>query len=296
MPKNVSIHRHIDVAEMDVTTHAAVTPLHRPLELVQAIAKDAVRARHVSWELMKRDLRSQYRSSISGFLVPILPALATAAWAVLFRDAHLINVGTIGMPYPFFVLFGMMLWAAFLESMEGPISGLVAEQGLVSKSSIPPEAVTVARFGQVLVNFGVKAVLIVFGAIVYHVPVARTVVLAPIGVFLIMLLGTAIGLVLAPLNLLYTDISKALPVITTFWFFTTPVIFTVPHQGWSELVMNHLNPVTPLLTTTRELAFGGGFSMIDSVVIAAFGTLCLFILGAIFYRLAMAVVIDRVNA
>ena len=55
---------------------------------------------------------------------PLQPALTTAAWPILFRDAHLINVGTVHMPYPFFVLCGMMLWAAFLESMDAPSSGV----------------------------------------------------------------------------------------------------------------------------------------------------------------------------
>ncbi len=279
-----------------ITVHTAELRLRNPRELLYSMVNDLKLSQHVAWEMLKRDLKSQYRTSMSGVLISILPALTTAAWAMLFRDAHLINVGAVNLPYPFFVLCGMMLWAAFLESMDAPISGVQAEQGLLSKANVPPEAVTVARLGQVVFNFGIKTAIIVAAALLYRIHVPWTVLFAPFGLLLIILLGAGIGLILAPINLLYTDVSKALPVITTFWFFTTPIIFTSPSRGWAAIIMNKLNPMTPLLTTTRELAFGGGLSMRTGLEASAVFTLCVFFLGAVFHRIAMPIVIDRANA
>jgi lipopolysaccharide transport system permease protein len=200
------------------------------------------------------------------------------------------------MPYPFFVLCGMMLWAAFLESMDAPISGVQAEQGLLSKADVPAEAITLSRLGQVVVNFGVKAAIILIAAVAYRVHVPWTLVLAPIGLLLIIALGAAIGLILGPINLLYTDISKALPVVTTFWFFTTPIVFTTPSRGWAAFIMTRLNPVTPLLTSTRDLAFGNGLTMMRGFEITGFCTICFFAIALIFHRIAMPIVIDRSNA
>jgi lipopolysaccharide transport system permease protein len=279
-----------------VVIHTSKQPISNPATLLRTLWREMIGSRHVAYQMMTRDLRSQYRTSVVGVLIPLLPALTTAAWAILFRDAHLINVGAINMPYPFFVLCGMMLWAAFLESMDAPISGVQAEQALLSKANIPPEAVTLARLGQVLVNFGVKALLIGIAAVLYRVHVPWTIVFAPVGLALIVALGMAIGLILAPINLLYTDIAKALPIVTTFWFFTTPIIFTSPAQGWAAILMKRVNPMTPLLTTTRELAFGGGLSMPRGAGVATALTLCLLLSGAIFHRIAMPIVIDRANA
>jgi lipopolysaccharide transport system permease protein len=246
--------------------------------------------------MLKRDLKSQYRTSFSGIFVSLLPALTAAVWAVLFRDAHLINVGKIGLPYPFFVLCGMMLWAAFLESLDAPISAVRAETGLLSKANVPAETVTVARLGQVLFNFGVKSLVIVVAALIYRVPVHWMVIVVPLGVLLLMALGAAIGLILAPINMLYADVSRIVPVITTFWFFTTPILF-VPHSGsWAAFVMNRLNPVTALLTTTRDLAFGEGLHITAAFEASAAFTLWLLCFGVIFHRLAMPIVIDRENS
>jgi lipopolysaccharide transport system permease protein len=285
-----------ELTEMHVTIHTAEMRLSNPRELVVDLVHDLSRSRHIAWEMMKRDLKGQYRTSVMGVLIPLLPALTTAAWAILFRDAHLINVGAVNMPYPFFVLCGMMLWAAFLESMDAPIMGVQAEQGLLSKADVPPEAITLSRLGQVIVNFGMKASIIVLAAILYRVHVPWTIVLAPLTLLLMILLGAGIGLVLAPINLLYTDVAKALPVVTTFWFFTTPIIFTSPSQGWAAVIMTRLNPVTPLLTSTRELAFGRGLSMAHGLVLTSILTVGLFLLALIFHRVAMPIVIDRANA
>jgi lipopolysaccharide transport system permease protein len=284
------------ISDLRVTVHTSEMRLRNPRDLVSAIFTDLKRSRHIAWEIMKRDLKSQYRTSILGALIPLLPAVSTAAWAVLFRDAHIINVGSLSMPYPFFVLCGMMLWAAFLESMDAPISGVQAEQGLLSKANVPAEAVTVSRLGQVLVNFSVKALVILAAAIGYRVHVPWTIVLAPLGLLSIVALGAAIGLIVAPLNLLYTDVAKALPVITTFWFFTTPIVFTSPSTGWAHILMTRLNPVTPLLTTTRELAFGNGLSMRLELGTTVVFTLALFLFALLFHRIAMPIVIDRANA
>jgi lipopolysaccharide transport system permease protein len=281
---------------MSVTIHTPEKRLLRPSDLFSGLVRDVWTSRFVAWEMMRRDLKSQYRTSILGVLLPLLPAMTTAAWAILFRDAHLINVGVVSLPYPFFVLCGMMLWAVFLEAMDAPISGVLAEQGLLSKANIPPEAVTVSRLGQVVFNFGVKALLIGIAAAAYRVHVPWTIVLAPLGLLAMIAFGAAIGLILAPINLLYSDVAKALPVVTTFWFFTTPIIFTSPNQGWAAVVMTRLNPVTPLLTTTRELAFGGNITMMRGLEVSVGVTIALLVVGAVFHRIAMPIVIDRANA
>lgn len=281
---------------LEITRHTAERRVGRLHESLLNLARDLKNSRHLSWAMMKRDLKSQYRTSFSGVFISLLPALTTAAWAVLFRDAHLINVGNINLPYPFFVLCGMMLWAVFLESLDAPISGVLSEQALLSKAKVPAEAITIARLGQVTFNFGVKALIILIAGLLYRVPVHWTIVFVPIGVLLIMALGSSIGLILAPINLLYTDVAKALPIVTTFWFFTTPIIFTTPARGWAEVVMHRLNPVTALLTATRELPFGAFHGVTTALEVSVLFTLCLFCFAMFFHRLSMPIVIDRANA
>jgi lipopolysaccharide transport system permease protein len=285
----------VQASDFPVTTHTADVRLRHPRVFLLQLKDDIRHSRALAWEMLKRDLKSQHRTSFSGIFVSLIPALTAACWAVLFRDAHLINVGKIGLPYPFFVLCGMMLWAIFVESLDAPISAVRAETGLLSKANVAAETVTFARLGQVLFNFGVKSLIVVVAALMYRVPVHWTVIFVPLGLLLLIALGSAIGLIFAPLNMLYADVSRAVPVITTFWFFTTPILFASPIGGWAAFVMNRLNPVTALLTTTRDLAFADGLRITAAFEFSAAFTLCLLGFGLIFHRIAMPIVIDREN-
>lgn len=265
-------------------------------DALRRLFRDNLRSRHLVWEMLKRDLTSQYRQSLLGVFVSLLPALATTAWAVLFRSARLINVGEVSVPYPFFVLCGMMIWAVFTESLEAPISGIVAEQSLLSKAAIPPEAVAFARLGNTLVNFAVKMVVVAAAVAIYGIHLQWTAVLVFAGVIPIVALGAGLGLILAPINLLYRDVSRAVPVVTTFWFFLTPVIFVSPHEGLAAVVFQRLNPVTPLLDFTRNQILPGNYTTSSAFWMAIAFSMVLFFVGLLFHRIAMPVVIDRANA
>lgn len=274
-------------------------PDNRPghfTDLWRALVRDVVGARHFVWELFRRNLISQNRHSAFGMFFGLLPIIAVTGWAVLFRQASLINVGDLALPYPFFVLLGMMIWSAFTESIDAPIAGVVAEHGLISKSNVPPEAVTLARLGLVAFNLLMKGIVVALAALCYLVPPQVTILLAPLALLPIIALGTGIGLLLAPINLLYRDIARFVPIATAFWFFLTPIFYVSPREGLPALFMRNLNPVTPLLETTRDLAFGGTAGVPASFMVATLFALLVLAAGIAFHRIAMPIVIDRVNA
>ena len=278
-----------------IIIHLPDQRLRHPLQLWRRLIAELIVSRHLVREMLRRDLISQYRQSILGLFLTLLPVLATTAWAILFREARIINVGDVEMPYPFYVLLGLMVWAGFTEGIDAPMSGLLAEQGLISKSGIAPEVVTLARLGQVFVNFFMKTLVVALAAAFYRIPPSVTVVFAPLAFLLVVTFGTAIGLILAPINVLYHDVSKALPIVTTFWFFVTPIIFTLPDEGAAALIMQ-LNPVTPLLVTIRDLSFRGTVSMPIEFMLATALTLVFLLIGVTFHRVAMPIVIDRTNS
>lgn len=282
-------------AAAHVIVHMPDNRLRRPLALWSSVARDVFRSRHLIREMLRRDLVSQYRQSVLGILLSLLPVLVTAAWAVLFQEARIINVGDVQMPYPFYVLVGLMIWSGFTEGMDAPMSGLLSEQGLISKTNVPAEAVVLARLGQVAINFGLKAAVIAVAAVIYGVAPSWTVLLAPVCFGLVVMLGASIGMILAPIGLLYNDVGRIVPIVTTFWFFLTPVIFTPPTNGLAAIIMREVNPVTPLLVTARDLAFRGFVSMPGELFGATVFTLILFVAAATFHNVALPIVIDRTN-
>jgi lipopolysaccharide transport system permease protein len=257
--------------------------------------RDLLASRELAWRLMVRDISAQYRQSFLGTVWAFLPPIVMAASFTLAKGAQVINVGVTDIPYPAYVMFSTALWQTFVEALNGPVQAVTVAKPMLARVNFPREALILAKLGEVFFNFGIKTILIVALFIFFRVSVSWTVIIAPVALIHLVLLGTFIGILLAPFGVLYQDVSKGLSLITGFWLFLTPVVYAVPNEGTFGYLVK-LNPVTPLLVTTRELATTGvvseplGFWVVSAITIIGL------LLTWIAFRLAMPFVVERVSS
>ncbi|MEA5527762.1 ABC transporter permease [Nodularia spumigena] len=269
--------------------------IRHPLQLFREMGRDLLASRELAWRLLVRDISAQYRQSLFGVLWAFLPPIITATGLLVARNAGAVNIGETEIPYPAYVMFSMALWQTFVESLNGPIGAVGAAKPMLAKINFPKEAIILAKLGEVFFNFGIKLILILGLFIWFQIPVTWSALLAPVALIHLVILGTGIGLLLAPIGALYGDIAKAIPLIVSPWLLLTPVIYPTPKEGLFATIVN-LNPVTPLLVTTRDLATSGlvtnptGFWVVSGL---AFGLL---LIAWILYRLAMPFIVERMSS
>nr|WP_242038621.1 ABC transporter permease [Chroococcidiopsis sp. [FACHB-1243]] len=269
--------------------------LRHPIQLFKQMGRDLLASRELAWRLMVRDISAQYRQSFLGVIWAFLPPIVMAAGFTLASDAGAIAVEATDLPYPAYVMFSTALWQTFVEALNGPVQAVTVAKPMLAKVNFPREAIILAKLGEVFFNFAIKLILIVGLFIWFRVPVSWTVILAPVALIHLILFGTFIGVLLAPLGILYQDVSKGLTMITGFWLFLTPVVYPVPGEGTFGFLVR-LNPVTPLLVTIRELATTGVISDPAGFWIASLMTLVGLLLTWVAFRLAMPFVIERVSS
>jgi lipopolysaccharide transport system permease protein len=259
------------------------------------MAYDMWRSRHLAREIFARDIAREYRQSLLGVLLAFLPALVIAAWATMIEHARIITLPKdMELPYAPFVLISLMLWQTFVESINAPIVGLRGELATIARSSVPSEAIILAKFAEILFGFLIKLVLIAIAMLWFQIPCTISILLAPLTLLLLILFGMGIGLVLAPLNVFYRDVGAAIAPVTTFWLFLTPVIVPVPREGWASWIVR-INPVTPLLSATRELLTTGIITMPIGLSIMVVVSIIIFLFGCIFFRSTLPLVLDQAN-
>ncbi|CCQ64543.1 O-antigen export system, permease protein [Crocosphaera watsonii WH 0401] len=106
------------------------------------------------------------------------------------------------------------------------------------------------------------------------------------------MLGTGMGLILSPFSCLYGDVNRGIGFVNRFWIFVTPVIYPQPTEGlWGILVA--INPVTPLLVTTRDLITTGEITNLTGFWITSAIALITTFVGWIFYRLSLPFLVER---
>ncbi|MEC4990104.1 MAG: ABC transporter permease [Oscillatoria sp. PMC 1068.18] len=252
-------------------------------------------SKELAWRLLLRDIKAKYRQSILGIIWAFVPPIVTALGLTIANNARVINIGVTDLPYPAYVMFSMTLWQTFIEALNGPIQGVISAKSMLAKVNFPREAIILAKLGEVLFNFAIKLILIVGLFIWFGIVPSWTVIIAPVALLHLILLGNFLGLLLAPLAALYSDISLGLTLVSGFWLLLTPVVYPVPKTGVFSTIVQ-LNPVTPLLVTTRELATTGVVSEPVGFWVVSLVTIVGLLLAWIVYRLAMPFLIERMSA
>jgi lipopolysaccharide transport system permease protein len=277
---------------MEETVYSADSELINPLRFIRSISSDLRIAPSVAWSLFMRSLRVQYRQTWLGYIWLLIPPLATTLMWVYLSSANILRVGETGAPYPVYVLTGTLLWQVFAEALNCPLQQLTSARDIVSKTRIPHEALLLAGLIEVLFNFAVRLLITLPVLVWYRSPWNWTFLFVPFGVLLLLLAGLTIGLLLTPVGLLYRDVSRGLAIVISFWFFLTPVIYPRPLK-WPASLLVTLNPVTPLLITTRDWLIWGnavpapGFTIVVALSLAGLA------IGWLFYKLATPHIIAR---
>jgi lipopolysaccharide transport system permease protein len=267
----------------------------RHRRLLGAMRRDAARAPRLALRRFRHDLRVRHRTSLLGLPLAFAPAVVVTLWATLATRSQVLSIGEVAIPYPAWVLISVVLWQAFAEALSAQVEGLAAERSLLARIDLPVEAIILERAGGALFHLLLKLVLAVAIVLALRVDLPWTTAALPLLALPLLLLGTAVGLWIAPLGGLYPDLVRALPAALTLGFFLTPVVFAVPETGPLRLLLL-TNPVTPLLGFARDAAVAGTLS--HPVGATAAGLLALLLLptGWFFYRLALPYVVARTEA
>jgi lipopolysaccharide transport system permease protein len=269
--------------------------LRNPGVLVREMIADIARSRGLAWRLFVRNISAQYRQSLLGYFWAFLPPLFTMAVWVFLNSQKIINVEDPGMPYPVFVLTGTVLWQTFVDAINSPLKVVNESKGMLAKINFPHEALVLAGLGEVLFNFAIRILLLVGIFIWFRVSVPATLPLALPGVLALIALGLMFGVLLTPPGVLYGDVGRGITILTQFWFFLTPVIYPMPKEGIAAL-LTQLNPVTPVLLTTREWLTLGSASQLTGFWIVSGFSIIFLLFGWLLYRIAMPHLIARMSA
>ncbi len=269
--------------------------IRRPYALLREMFADLGRAQYIAWRLFVRDIQAQYRQTALGYIWAFLPPIALAVGMTLASNARILRVAGTSIPYPAYVIFGMVVWQTFTECATGPMQAISEARSMLVRVNFPREALVLAKLAGVLFNLAIKLILLAATFAWYGVALPWTAALAPLAVLALMMFGLFVGLALAPLAALYHDFSRGLTVLLGFWFFFTPIAYTPPSEGTFARIVA-LNPLTSLITLIREVTYVGAVAPgTDFWVITGLSTVG--VLAAwLVYRISLPLVIERMSA
>lgn len=252
--------------------------------------------RSVLRTLVQRDLRVRYAQSVLGYVWTILdPLLMSLIYFTVF--VYIFHRGDVGhKPYFLFLVVGLLSWQWFSGTLTDTSRALIQESKLVRSTNLPRE-VWVLR---VVLSKGVEYLLSLPVLLVFFIGYLLRgdahpngwLILFPLGIVVQFVALVGLGLLLAPVTALVTDMQRVIRILLRMLFYATPVIYAghlVPHP-WDKITW--LNPMTGIIEMMRAGFFSHerfpilwgaiGTGVAVSVVLLFLGT-------AVFGRLERAV-------
>ena len=265
----------------------------RLISRTQAIAA----RRSVLWTLIVRDLRVRYANSVLGYVWTVLdPLLMSLIYFLVF--VYIFKRGDIGhQPYFLFLVIGLLSWQWFSACLTDTSRALIQESKLVRSTNLPRE-IWVLR---VVLSKGVEyllslPVLLAFTAVYFvknDTHLNWWMLMFPVAVVVQGLMLTGLGLLLAPVTALVTDMQRVIRIFMRMLFYATPVIYAghVVPAPYDKITW--INPMTGILEMMRAGFFShaGDQAIVwgaiyTSVVVTV---VLLFIGNTVFGRLERAV-------
>ncbi len=282
--------------ELRVEVYTPESPVRHPFRLVRDVVASLRGSRHLAWRLLVRDLSALYRQTLLGWLWFVVPPVVTALIWVLLRSQGVVAIEVPGVPYVLYVMTGTLVWQVFADAVGAPLRMMTGSVRMLTKIHFPREALVLAAVGQVVFNFLVRLVILAALLAWFSVPVGLGALAALGGVVSLIVLGTAIGLLLTPIGLLYRDVSHGTTLVLQIWLYLTPVVYPPPEGGLVALLLVRLNPVSPLLLATRGWLLGGidGAPSAPFVLTSCLG-LVLLAVTLIAYRVALPILVERLG-
>ena len=237
---------------------------------------------HSLWLLSARDLRVRYTTSALGYLWSVLdPLVMSLIYWFVFTVVFHRKAGE--EPYIVFLISVLLAWVWFNSSVNDFTRAFNKDARLVRSTAIP-RTIWVYR---VVLSKGLEfvfsiPVLIVF-AVFAGAHVGWGILWFPVGILLQVVLLVGIGLIIAPLCVLYTDLERTTGLVLRAMFYVSPIIYgfkDLPHQLH---VIGALNPLSGIFTLYRVGLFPGQWQP-EPVIIGAIVTVLFLGLGLFTFR------------
>ena len=270
----------------------------RKINLVKLLGQtltDFFGSHFLALQLTRRDVSAQYRQSYFGILWLFITPLASAAIWMFLNSSGTITITDTGIPYPVYAFSGTLIWSILLESINAPMASTNAARGIISKINFPKEALVLSGIYKLLFNSSFKVLLQVVIIFAFGVGFHWSLLLLPLVLVMAVVFGTSLGLLVTPIGMLYSDVSRLISMGLSLLMYVTPVVYGIPKTGVMKTIMTY-NPFTPFILTSRDVAVGGSPEFLNYFIGLTGLGIVLFFIGLVIYRVSIPVIVERLSA
>lgn len=199
-----------------------------------------------------RDIKVKYKQTYLGIAWALLQPLGLMLiFTLVFSRGLKWNTGTV--PYPLFVLSGLVLWNLFYGAVSQAGESMIQHASIIKKIYFPRLIIPGSAVLAALFDFLMGLMIFIVFCIIYGQVICwQAIIYFPAGILLTLLAAMGTGTFLSALNVKYRDFRYTIPFLLQFLFFASQVIYPLGmmQQEWARQLLA-LNPVNASIELFR---------------------------------------------
>ncbi len=245
---------------------------------------------HELWEyrellyfLAWRDIKVRYKQTVLGAAWAIIQPFFTMLVFSLFFG-KLAKVPSDGIPYPIFSYAALVPWTFFSNGLSGSSNSLVGSANLIKKVYFPRLVVPFSSVLSGVVDFVLAFIVLLTMMLYFGIVPTWSVVWLPLLLLLALVTALGVGLWLSAMNVQFRDVRYAVPFLTQFWLFATPIAYpsSLLAEPWQTLY--GLNPMVGVVEGFRWSLLGTDTAPGPIIAVSSLAALALLVSGAFYFR------------
>lgn len=238
-------------------------------------------------QLLSRAVRTDYLHNLTGFAwLVVQPLLLLAVYAFVFTTIFKARAGGDGaIGFVPFLAVAFWPWTAFSESVLRASGAITANAALIGKVAFPSELLPLSSVTATFLMHmaGYLAVLVVLELL--GTPLYWPGLLAALPLLaLLCLFAASLALFASALQVFVRDVGQILPPLMTFWFFTTPILYSADVLPQGLAAVMRYNPMAWYADRLRDFLLYGDFRLALADLAVPLLTVALFLLALAFFR------------
>lgn len=258
---------------------------------IKEILKNIKNDYYIGYRLARKDIKSNYSKSYLGVFWDFLEPIALSVVFIFLHKSKFLNTEDLTMSYSIFVIFGLLMWQIFNDTLTKSMEIVNSSKTLLSQLNVSTEALIMSVIYRMMFNsIFVISSLLIFSFIMSEASLGGMIVfvmLFPI----IILLGLSIGLFLAPFNTINSDIGSFTKIALRALFFTSAVLFPIPKEGILH-TFGVYNPLVYIFENMRYVAIGHQINWIGFLSVVC-GVFALLMIAWYIFHISIKVLAER---
>jgi ABC-2 type transport system permease protein len=267
---------------------------------------DLSHSRDLLVNLTLRELRGKYKRSVLGWTWSLINPLAQVAiFSLVFGVLLKISIPK-GHPsgihnFPVFLFCGVLPFNFMSNGLNGSMTTLLGNAGLIKKVWFPREILVVATVSSFVVTFGIELAVLAVFVIALGSMVLPWIPLVIVLLALLTLFTVGIGLLFSVLNVYFRDLQYLVAIGLQLWFYATPIIYPIQKFPWVwtpkagpqfvqdmhiplRTILTVANPMVSFVECFRAVFYDGRWPSAGMLAIAAVWSVVMLAIGSVVFR------------